>query len=64
GNVSSNTSSSTSSASSQKVPQRPVDIHASHFHQFQNIRCRFEQMTSGVTNASTNNVRRYTSENN
>jgi hypothetical protein len=48
----------------QKVPQRPVDIHASHFHQFQNIRCRFEQMTSGVTNTPSNNVRRYTSENN
>ena len=60
-----NTSSSTSSSSSsQKVPQRPVDIHASHFHQFQNIRYRFEQMTSGASTSSTNNVRRYTSENN
>ena len=46
------------------MPQRPVDLHASHFHQFQNIRCRFEQMTSGVNNSPTNNVRRYTSENN
>ena len=62
--VTTNTSSSTSSTSSQKVPQRPVDIHASHFHQFQNIRCRFEQMTSASTNTSANNVRRYTSENN
>ncbi|CAF3727220.1 unnamed protein product [Adineta steineri] len=56
--------SSTSSTSSQKIPQRPVDLHASHFHQFQNIRCRFEQMTSGVNSSPTNNVRRYTSENN
>ena len=66
GNISTNTntSSSTSSSSSQKNLQRPNDLHASHFHQFQNIRCRFEQMTSGTNNAGSNNVRRYTSENN
>ena len=64
-NTSMNTNtSSSSSSSSQKTPQRPVDIHASHFHQFQNIRCRFEQMTSAASNSSSNNVRRYTSENN
>jgi len=63
-NHSLNTTSSTSSTSSQKNAHRPVDIHASHFHQFQNIRCRFEQMTSAATNTSSNNVRRYTSENN
>jgi hypothetical protein len=57
-------SSTSSSSSSQKNLQRPVELQASHFHQFQNIRCRFEQMTSGTSNASTNNVRRYTSENN
>lgn len=67
GNISTNTntlSSTSSSSSSQKNLQRPNDLHASHFHQFQNIRCRFEQMTSGTNNAGSNNVRRYTSENN
>lgn len=70
--INSNTSSlsTSSSSSSQKNGHRPVEIQDSHFHQFQNIRCRFEKLTSNGSNnsnnnnSSSNNVRRYTSENN